>query len=322
MSRAARPQAFRAAGSAPSSAVGSWLLVLASWTFIPGALRAEDVLVVPVGGDASEAERGRLVDAVASLLRAEGFDVAVPADLVHRVPPSRLASSSASVEQASRLASELAIARLVCVSAWSGPSGLAEVALSFHALGEGRSIRSATAGGEFDSAQPLDDVLAPMIARLLASEREAALLDPGTTMPAPRAQREQSATASVPIAETRASPSEPAGAADAPTAPRRGPEPLFGILGPGLLAAIGAAGVGLGVWASLDPSCELRGATTGVCLRGEENNLGVGILLIATGALSLAGAVVWWITDAQPPPNEPRIDVVLGPSALGLRGWF
>ncbi|MBX7196259.1 MAG: hypothetical protein K1X94_29655, partial [Sandaracinaceae bacterium] len=63
-------------------------------------------------------------------------------------------------------------------------------------------------------------------------------------------------------------------------------------------------------------------ADRSVCLRGESQNLGAGIPMIIGGAAALAGAIVWWITDAATPAPEPRIDVVIGPGHLGLRGTF
>jgi hypothetical protein len=44
--------------------------------------------------------------------------------------------------------------------------------------------------------------------------------------------------------------------------------------------------------------------------------------MIIGGAAALAGAIVWWVTDAQAPESEPRIDVVIGPGSVGARGTF
>jgi hypothetical protein len=89
-----------------------------------------------------------------------------------------------------------------------------------------------------------------------------------------------------------------------------------------LLAAIGAAAVGLGIWASLDTVCERYNVDRSICLRGEEQNLAAGIPMIIGGAAALAGAVIWWITDAQAPETDTRIDVVIGPGSAGVRGTF
>jgi hypothetical protein len=177
-----------------------------------------------------------------------------------------------------------------------------------------------------------------MVGSVLAREREAFLLDPGSALGTGSATGAGSGadpgatsgagSASGAGADTGATSgagsassadADPGAGSRAPRPPA--PDPLFGILGPGLLAAIGAAGIGLGVWATLDPTCSLRGAS-GTCLRGEENNVGLGILFIATGALSLAGAIIWWVTGAAAPPTEPRVDIVIGPGSAGVRGSF
>jgi hypothetical protein len=44
--------------------------------------------------------------------------------------------------------------------------------------------------------------------------------------------------------------------------------------------------------------------------------------MILVGSLSLAGAIAWWVLDAEAPENEPRIDVVIGPGSAGVRGTF
>nr|MDQ3037303.1 hypothetical protein [Myxococcota bacterium] len=100
--------------------------------------------------------------------------------------------------------------------------------------------------------------------------------------------------------------------------------PAFDVIGPTMLGAFGAAGLGLGVYSVLDGTCEQRGAVTGVCLRGEDPNLGVGITLMVAGTLALAGAIVWLATGAAVIADQPRIDMVLGPEggAVSVRGTF
>jgi hypothetical protein len=101
---------------------------------------------------------------------------------------------------------------------------------------------------------------------------------------------------------------------------------LFGIVGPGFLAALGAAGIGSGIYASLDETCDQRNPTTNVCLRGERPNYGLGVAFITGGVVALAGAIVWWILGAS--SNEasagPRIDVVTLPGGgyATARGSF
>jgi hypothetical protein len=97
--------------------------------------------------------------------------------------------------------------------------------------------------------------------------------------------------------------------------------PGFDVIGPTMLAAFGAAGVGLGIYALLDGTCERRGET--VCLRGEEPSVPAGVTLTLAGALALGGAVFWLVTGASV-VDTTRIDVVLGPDggAAGVRGQF
>lgn len=266
--------------------------------------QAEDVLVISLGGDADAALRAPVLQQVQDLLVADGFVVAGPSELVHRVPPSRLAPSTPG--EAVTLAADLSIPRVVCVSVWAVQGHISELSLSLQALSGRRSARDSTATAIV--REPTDEarVLAvrTMVTQVLASERAASMLDPARV----------STIAPEPAPEEALAP--------APDALAPGdPEPLFGIIGPGLLTAIGAAGLGLGIWGVLDATCDLRGAA-GLCLRGESNNVGVGAVLIITGAASLAGAIAWWVITPATPASPSRIDIALGPSSLHLRGTF
>jgi hypothetical protein len=282
---------------------------------------AQDLVVVALGGDATEPQRAQALDVAVARFAADGFAVLAPSELVHRVPPSRL--SLASTEDAARLASELGVPRVACVSVWATDGAIGELSLSLHALAGGRSVRHGSASGTLAAGADLVSTIDSMVSQVLAAERAAAMLDPGAGAIAPSAPASASTPAST---STPAPPSTsvtaPFRATDPSRSSARGPEPLFGVLGPGLLAAIGAAAAGLGVWASLDTVCERYNVDRTVCLRGEEQNLAAGIPMILGGAVALAGAVVWWITGAQAPESEPRIDVVLGPGSAGVRGTF
>lgn len=282
----------------------------------PASAQAEDLVVVALGGNASEAQRAPVLAETVRRFAAEGFTVLGPAELVHRVPPSRLALRT--TEEAVRLAADLGATRVACVSVWVEGEAVRELSMSLHAVSGGRSVRESTATGATSDVASVEATLATMVAHVLARERDAVLLDPGATL--------GSATGSGMDTDTYTGSGSDSGSgvragtgSGIPRPPAS--DPLFGILGPGLLAAIGAAGIGLGVWATLDPTCNLR-APSGTCLRGEDNNVGLGILFIATGTLSLAGAIIWWITGATAPPTEPRIDVVVGPGSAGVRGTF
>lgn len=274
-------------------------LALATSLFVTTA-QAEDVLVISLGGDADAALRAPVLQQVQDLLVADGFVVAGPSELVHRVPPSRLAPTTPA--EAVTLAADLSIPRVVCVSVWAVEGRITELSLSLQALSGRRSARDSTATAIV--REPTDDarILAvrTMVTQVLASERAASMLDPArvsTVTPEPAPEETPDALA----------PGEP--------------EPLFGIIGPGLLTAIGAAGLGLGIWGVLDATCDVRGAS-GLCLRGESNNVGVGAVLIITGAASLAGAIAWWVITPTVPASPSRIDVAIGPTSLHLRGTF
>ncbi len=298
--------------------VGLALASLVAVLMAPPIARAEDLVVVALGGNASEAERAPVLAEVVRRFEAEGFAVLGPAELLHRVPPSRLALRS--TEDAARLAADQSVPRVACVSVWVEAGAVHELSLSLHALSGARSVRESTATGAITAEAGLEAVLTAMVGRVLAAERAAVMLDPGSALGSASDTGSGSASdTGSGSASASGSGSGSGGVAGSGTDP--GPEPLFGILGPGLLAAIGAAGIGLGIWAVLDPTCDRRGVS-GVCLRGEDNNVGVGVVLLATGALSLAGSIFWWITGARAPESEPRIDVVLGPGTAGVRGSF
>ena len=117
-----------------------------AWT---GSVRAQDLLVVGLGGSATEAERAPVLADVVARFTAEGFAVLGPGELVHRVPPSHLALTS--TEDAARLATEVNAPRVACVSVWSSGGAVTELSMSLHARAGGRSIRRATASGAFSA---------------------------------------------------------------------------------------------------------------------------------------------------------------------------
>lgn len=287
---------------------------------------AQDLVVVALGGNASEAERGPVLDAVAARFAADGFAVLGPTELVHRVPPSRLALQS--TDDAARLAAEVQVPRVACVSVWSSGGTVGELSLSLHALSGDRSVRHSSATGTVTPERDLAGTIDTMVAQVLASERAAAMLDPGagsSTGSSGAGTGSSSSSGSAGASSASSSSSVPSSATSSATtggSSGGGPEPLFGLLGPGLLSAIGAAAIGLGIWASLDTVCERYNVDRSICLRGEEQNLAAGIPMIIGGAAALAGAVIWWVTDAQAPETEPRIDVVIGPGSAGVRGTF
>jgi hypothetical protein len=314
--------------SCDAAAMSRWLRALffvALACAVSARAAAQDVVVVALGGNATEVERAPVLNAVAARFAADGFVVLGPTELVHRVPPSRLALST--TEDAARLAAEVHVPRVACVSVWASSGAVTELSLSLHALSGDRSVRHSSASGTLSPERDMVSTIDGMVAQVLASERAAAMLDPGmgsgsgsstaSSGGAPSGGGASSSSASV---SSSSAPS--VAAATTEDGQSGGPELLFGILGPGLLAAIGAAATGLGIWASLDTVCERFNADRSICLRGEEQNLAAGIPMIIGGAAALAGAIVWWITDAEAPETEPRIDVVIGPGSAGVRGTF
>lgn len=260
---------------------------------------AEDVLVLAIGGDAGEPDVLRALDAIRAHARAEGFEVSDRDALLHRVPPSRLELDGA--EAGVALAAELGIERFVALSVWG--AGPFELALSLHVVAGGREVRRQAVSGRASDVESLATEAEALFARALDADRMAFVADP--TMRSVAVEEEPTDT----------------DAGDAPRAP--GGDATWSVVAPVVLAAVGAAAVGFGVWASLDATCERRGAVTGVCLAGEDNNPGIGAVLLVTGALALTGAVVWWVTGATiDARGDQRIELGLSPTGATLRGSF
>ncbi len=300
--------------------LGAWL-----WTLSAHAA-AQDLLVVAVGGDASEPLREPVIEAVARRFAADGFDVVDPVELAHRFPASRLAPPSTS--EAGRLAAELGVPRVACVSVWMEAGAVHELSLSLHALAGGRSVSHELASGVVTPEASVEGVIDAMVVEVLERARARALLDPGTVTSAPSAPSSSvsassgSSDGAPPVSEGLRMPIVD-GSSSASTRRASGEaEPLFGFIGPTLLAALGAAGIGLGIWASLDSTCDRYNADRSVCLRGEQQNLAAGIPLMLGGAVALAGAIAWWVIGADAPVDGSRIEVSLAPERLLVRGTF
>ncbi len=257
-----------------------------------------DVVVLSVGGDAPAAVAREAREAVAAALAGDALRVYPEGELALRMPPSRL-SGCDSVACAWALGRELRVSMVAAVATWQGEDGPASVTVSLivgadrsyaasEDVGEGGIVRAATAAS-----------------RGAQNARGRALLVEGSAAP----RQEPVSTAE----RTEAAPIE------TPQPRERGLEEY--VL-PALLGVTALALTGAGVYALLPQHCDLQGPS-GVCLRGDDPNVGVGVVLTATGGLAIAGAILWMILGGMPPPMR-RIDVVLGPNggSVGWRGTF
>lgn len=280
----------------------TWLVaLLVGATACPCAAQdAERYLVAPLGGDAPDALGVEASDAVRATLVAEGFGVIDPAD-VATIAPARFAEAR-HLDDLRPIATELGATAIATVAVWTSDGMPSSVIVS---IAPGTRSFSATAAVTTSVSESARDALRAALAR-----RRDALLVSGSSA---RAEDEDD--------------HEPAHVAR--PAPASGGViqngQLFGVIGPGLLAAIGAAGIGGGIYASLDELCDQRNPM-GVCIRGTRPSYALGVIFIGAGALALAGAIAWWILGAS--SNEvsagPRIDVVMLPGGgyVDARGTF
>lgn len=257
---------------------------------------AERYLVSPLGGDAPEALLAEACDAVRATLGAEGFEVVDPADIAATISPERLAAAHR-LDDLRPIATELGANAIATVAVWTNDGVASSVIVS---IAPGARSFSATEAVTTSLSESARDALRAALAR-----RRDALLVSGTST---GVHDEQHSGTAVPPPDNGVI--------------QNGQ--LFGIVGPGFLAAIGAAGIGGGVYASLDETCDQR-SPMGVCVRGERPNYALGVVFIGAGALALAGAIAWWILGSD---NElsagPRIDVVMLPGGgyVSTRGTF
>ncbi|MGE0791340.1 MAG: hypothetical protein AB7S26_37040 [Sandaracinaceae bacterium] len=292
-------------------ALALWSVVGPSIAVAQGEGEAE-VVVLAMGGDAPRDASGRAREAVLSALVAEGAHVLPDADVAMRIAPSRLASCR-SASCAWTIATELSVPTAATVALWMDGDALGTVSLSL--------IVSAdrTFSG---SAAVADGDLAAAATRALAEARAAqrrSLLVEGPAAARPHDGEDGSSTDVTepnPLGPTHLEPEQPG------DSPFRAERSLEEWILPSLLGVVGLALVGLSVYALLDEQCDVRGAS-GDCLRGTAPNIGVGATFAVTGALAIAGGIIWLIVGGAP-PNQERIDVVLGPDGGGAvwRGAF
>jgi hypothetical protein len=268
-------------------------------------------VVLSFGGDGEAAMNAEARDGVTAGLVAEGFSVLDEAEVSARIPPARL-REAASVDALRAIAVELGAESLATVAVWTSDGAADSIVVSLAPSAGGRSFSATEAAGDVGVG-----AAAQAAARAALRRRtRAAMLEGGTGSVATETE-----TALVAEEAARVEEGDPWAEEDPRT--NEGPESLFGIIGPGLLLAIGGAGIGLGIYSVLGENCTQRAPLSGDCLRGDAPNTAVGILLIVGGAISAAGSAVWWITGAGT-TSEPPVDGVVWNEGgmLRVRGRF
>ncbi|UJR80178.1 Hypothetical protein I5071_22220 [Sandaracinus amylolyticus] len=283
-------------------------MVIACAAALPARASAADAIVLSIGGDAPEATAREARDAVTSALSADGVAVVPEAEIALRVPPARLRAMT-SLSDARALAFELEARVIVGVAVWMRAEGEASVADSVvvSALAGSRSYSATRSIGEAGLAAAATEAT-----RDVRQQQTRAVLIEGAGL--------DGASSTPTSTSTSTSTDEDAVVGPVGGNVRGDTTPGFDFIGPTMLAAFGAAGIGLGVYALLDGTCENR-APSGTCLRGEDPNVPVGVTLTVAGILALGGGIVWFVTGAFV-ADTARIDLVLGPGNVGLRGQF
>jgi hypothetical protein len=258
------------------------------------APQAPHVVVLSMGGDAPEAIAREAREAVAAGLAQDGMRVLSEGDVALRMPPSRLRDCS-DIACAHALGLELGVATVAAVTVWMTGEAASAVTVSLIVS----ETRAHTAS---------EDVRTNLAAASSAAVRGAqqarsrALLVEGSVDPE-RAVREAEERAVIPPPEAQE-------------------RPIEQYVLPTIMGALGLVFVGTSVYALMDEQCSLRGAS-GVCLRGDRPNIGLGAILAVVGGLAVAGAIVWLVLGGQPQAGG-AVDVVVGPDGGGLswRGSF
>lgn len=265
-------------------------------------------IVLSFGGDAGEAMNAEARDGATASLLAQGFTVLAEAEITARVSPSRLREAS-SIDALRAIATELGAESVVSVAVWTSGGAADSVIVSIApARGpEGEPTRS------YSSTESVGEAglaAAAQAATLAALERRtrAAMLGGGSghVVTEPDPPEEDVPPEDDPWAEER-------------PGQQGGVEALFGIIGPGLLLAIGGTGVGLGIYAVLDGSCQVRAPMSGDCLQGDAPNVGLGVALMIGGVLAAGGAAVWWVTGATSTNEPPPVDGIAWQDGFMLR---
>lgn len=251
-------------------------------------------LVLVLGGD-DAAAGARARAAVVERLDEDGLRALAEADVAMRVSPARVRACAAT-DCALSIGRAVGASMTVGITAWGGEAPTVTVTL---VLGPDRSFTATEAvrNGAVEIAAR-DALVAAQ------AERRRALIVGGIVGSGTEQEAEEE-DVNVPVIED-------------PVAAER---PLEQLVLPTLLGAIGLVAVGVSVYAMIDEQCAVRGPVSGICLRGDGPNYGIGALLAVTGGLSIAGAILW-LTLGGTPPEMGDIDVVIGPGGAAVRGSF
>lgn len=252
------------------------------------------VVVLSVGGDAPEGVAREAREAVAAALVAEGLRVLPEGDLALRFPPSRLRGCD-SAACAWALGRELGVSMVAAVATWQREGRAASITVSL-VTGE----RRAHAASEDVGERTIQETAARAV-RGAQDARARALIVEGSAGAEPD-EAEDERDSNAPLVEEQR--------------PRE--RSLEEYVLPGVLGAVGLALAASAVYALMPEECSVVGAS-GVCLRGDAPNIGLGVVFAITGGLSIAGAIIWLVVGGMP-SSMGRIDVVLGPDGGGL-GW-
>lgn len=252
------------------------------------------VVVLSVGGDAPEAVAREVREAVAAALVEDGLRVMPEGDLALRFPPSRLRGCD-SAACAWALGRELGVSMVAAVATWQREGRAASITVSL-VVGERRAHAASEDLGERTIAQA-----AALAVRGAQDVRARALIVEGSAGAEPESAEDERDSNAPVVEELRAR-----------------ERSLEEYVLPGVLGAVGLALAASAVYALMPEDCALVGAS-GVCLRGDAPNIGLGVVFAITGGLSIAGAIIWLIVGGIP-ASMGRIDVVLGPEGGGL-GW-
>jgi hypothetical protein len=257
---------------------------------------APHVVVMSIGGDAPEAIAREVREAVGAALQRDAMRVMSEGDLELAINPSRLAECRA-IACAHAIGRELGVATVAAVTTWMNGDTPRSIAVSLIVA----ATRAHTAREDLGERTIADTAAAAV--RGAQDARARALLVEGSLDPETAVQQ----------AEERAAPPPP---------PPSGERSLESYVLPAIMGAVGLGLGALAVYALIDENCAVR-ADSGLCLRGDRPNIGLGAVTAIVGGLLIAGAIVWLIVGGDAPPAQ-TIDVVVGPEGGGVswRGTF
>lgn len=271
------------------------LLAAPAWAQEAAPSDAPHVIVVSVGGDAPEPLAREAREVVTAALERDGMRVMSEGDIALRVPPSRMRACDA-IACAHALGVELGVATVAAVAVWMSGEAPGSVTVSL-IVSETRAHTASEDVGEGGLAAAASAAVTGA-----QQARSRALLVEGSV----------DVETSVREAEQRATPPAP------PPAER----PVEQYVLPAIMGGVGLVLAAVSVYAYIGEQCFDRGPS-GVCLRGDRPNIGLGAIMTTVGGLMIGGAIVWLVFGGEAQAGGP-IDIVVGPEGGGLtwRGTF